>query len=248
LEVVNNTVADNEEGIMLYCDPGTASGNIANNIIANNTKTGLNIYPGIAVAVSNNHNLLYNNVFNSFTPGAGTLYDDPLFVGGGDYRLQPLSAAVNKGDNASVPSGVTTDLDGNPRIFGPAVDIGAYECIESPVPDIKANGYDGPITVSSDQAVSITVSLDPGCLAGHNADWWIAYHKPSGWLSFVYPDWVDGIQRCLEYPLVGFSPIELINSTFPPGDYLFCFVVDENPDDNLDITWFDFVEVNVYAP
>lgn len=245
LEVVNNTVADNEEGIMLYCDPGTASGKIANNIIANNTSQGLYIDSGVAAAVSNNHNLLYNNVLNSFTPGAGTLYGDPLFVGGGDYRLQPLSAAVNKGDNASVPSGITTDLDGNPRISGPVVDMGAYEYAGLPVPDIKANGSDGPITVLSNQAVSITVSLDPGCLAGHNADWWIAYHKPFGWLSCVYPDWIDGIQRCFEAPLVGFSSFELINSTFPPGDYLFCFVVDENADGNLDITWFDFVWVYV---
>ena len=61
----------------------------------------------------------------------------------------------------------------------------------------------------------------------------------------MYPDWVDGIQRCFEAPLVGFSSFELINSTFSPGNYLFCFVVDENPDGNLDITWFDFVEVYV---
>ncbi|MBW2351178.1 MAG: hypothetical protein JRF20_08335, partial [Deltaproteobacteria bacterium] len=245
LEVVNNNVADNEKGMMLYCDPGTVSGKIANNIIANNTSQGLYINSGVAAAVSNNHNLLYNNISIIFTPGAGTLYGDPLFVGGGDYRLQPLSAAINKGDNASVPSGITTDLDGNPRISGPVVDMGAYECVELPVPDIKANGSDDPITVSSNHPLSITVSLDPGCLVGQNADWWFAYYKPFDWLSCVYPTWVDGIQRCFEYPLVGFSSFELINSTFPPGDYLFCFVVDENADGNLDITWFDFVEVHV---
>jgi hypothetical protein len=158
LEVVNNTVADNEEGIMLYCDPGTASGKIANNIIVNNTSQGLYIDSDVTAAVSNNHNLIYNNYSNSFTPGAGTLYGDPLFVGGEDYRLQPLSAAVNKGDNASVPSGITTDLDGNPRIFGPVVDMGAYELQELP-PAIAVPTDCQSFTYSS--VTSPVLSADP---------------------------------------------------------------------------------------
>jgi cysteine-rich repeat protein len=55
---------------------------------------------------------------------------DPLFVNaaGGDLRLQACSPAINAGSNATVPSGVTTDLDGNPRFFNSGVvDMGAYE-------------------------------------------------------------------------------------------------------------------------
>ncbi|MCK5100242.1 MAG: hypothetical protein KAR45_19180, partial [Desulfobacteraceae bacterium] len=127
LQVINNTVADNEEGIELYCDAGTATGKVANNIIANNTSTGLYIDSNVGGAVSNNHNLVYNNGSNGFIAGVGTLYVDPSFVRTGDYRLQPDSAAVNNGDNASVPSGITTDLAGNPRIFGNRIDMGAFE-------------------------------------------------------------------------------------------------------------------------
>lgn len=137
LQVINNTVADNEEGIELYCDAGTATGKIANNIIANNTSTGLYIDSNVGGAVSNNHNLVYNNGSNGFIAGVGTLFVDPSFVRTGDYRLQPGSVAVNNGDNASVPSGITTDLAGNPRIFRLIVDIGAYErgnCITPVLP------------------------------------------------------------------------------------------------------------------
>ncbi|WP_163629519.1 choice-of-anchor Q domain-containing protein [Paludibacter sp. 221] len=54
--------------------------------------------------------------------------DDPLFVNdeGRDYRLVPMSPAVNVGLN-TYAAGMSTDLDGNPRIYNNIVDLGAYE-------------------------------------------------------------------------------------------------------------------------
>ena len=75
--------------------------------------------------------------------GTGNIDVDPYFVdpGGPDgvfgtlddnlrLTLTPVSLAdspIDTGNNAAVPAGVTTDLDGNARIWPTNVDMGAYE-------------------------------------------------------------------------------------------------------------------------
>jgi len=71
-----------------------------------------------------------NNIVGSGTVTANNcITNDPLFVdtANGDYHLQAISPCIDAGDNSLVPAGVTTDLDGNPRIQNGIVDIGAYE-------------------------------------------------------------------------------------------------------------------------
>ena len=62
-------------------------------------------------------------------PGRGSITSDPMFVdaANGDYRLRIGSPCIDAGINAGVGN-TDTDLAGNPRKLGPAVDIGAYEC------------------------------------------------------------------------------------------------------------------------
>jgi uncharacterized repeat protein (TIGR01451 family) len=69
--------------------------------------------------------------------GGGNLDQDPLFLvpvdpedaptTDGDLHLQAGSPAINGGDNILIPAGVTTDLDGLPRVINHVVDMGAYE-------------------------------------------------------------------------------------------------------------------------
>jgi parallel beta-helix repeat protein len=56
-------------------------------------------------------------------PGKGNIAGNPLFIGDGNYHLQPGSPCQDSGRNA----GISIDLDGNkrPKIFG--FDMGAYE-------------------------------------------------------------------------------------------------------------------------
>jgi len=89
-------------------------------------------------------------------PGSGTgnITNAPLYVdyAGGNLRLQSNSPCITSGDNAYVVG--TTDLDGNPRIVGGTVDIGAYE-YQTPVSMISyawLQQYGLPINTNTDTA------------------------------------------------------------------------------------------------
>ena len=75
--------------------------------------------------------------------GTGCIDADPQFSDA-HKRLSVGSPCHNAGSNAAVPADVTTDLDGNPRIVGPEVDMGAYEC-QTPTPDQDGDGIEDSI-------------------------------------------------------------------------------------------------------
>lgn len=66
----------------------------------------------------------YSDIQGGF-PGEGNIDADPLLDA--DGRLQAGSPCIDAGNSAAVPDGVTTDLDGDRRIRGASVDMGAYE-------------------------------------------------------------------------------------------------------------------------
>ena len=112
--------------------------------------------------------------------------------------------------------------------------------------DILANGSDIPISVSSEESVVLTVSLDPGMYVGQESDWWIYAVTPFGQHSYLNPEgWQLGIDSVLQAPLVAFSGFEVLNSPLPAGTYTIYFAVDDNKDGILDATWFDSVQVQV---
>ena len=104
---------------------------------------------------------------------------DPLFVdyAGGDLRLQSNSPCINAGNNSYVTS--ATDLDGNPRIAGGTVDIGAYE-FQSPASMISyawLQQYGLPINAATDTA-------DPDGDGVDNYHEWLAHSDPTNPFSF----------------------------------------------------------------
>jgi hypothetical protein len=127
-EMLNNTAADSDLGILVSgrTDLGArVSGLVANNVVAHIARAGIGIDDELDV--QNEFNLVFDTGGDFFTPGPGTVFSDPLFVGGGDFHLSGDSPAVNAGNNGRVPADVTTDLDGLPRVAGGRVDMGAFE-------------------------------------------------------------------------------------------------------------------------
>jgi hypothetical protein len=122
---------------------GISGGRLYNCTIASNTATAAGgVYPDGATILTNCivfRNSATNSPNYQFAPsfshccttplpaGPGNFTNDPAFANpaASDFHLQTNSPCINAGINSAATS--TTDLDGNPRIAGGTVDIGAYE-------------------------------------------------------------------------------------------------------------------------
>ena len=139
--IVNNTITGNtaRTGGGIYVYHGTSYPLIANNIMAFNSS---GIANGGHPTLS--HNCVYGNEeyqYLGVSPGEGDISTDPLFVdyGSGDFHLTRESPCVDAGDDSAVmPDWV--DMDGEPRIQGDGVDIGADERVPNEPPIADAGG------------------------------------------------------------------------------------------------------------
>ena len=137
-EIIHVTMADNE------ADTGGAVGSrregrtlISHSILWNNRATnGSNVYlerdTQITIEYSNIEAAQLSISAESepaLTWGPGNLDANPLFSGPlqDDYHLSPDSPCVDSGDPNFVADREARDLDGRPRLFGKAVDMGSYE-------------------------------------------------------------------------------------------------------------------------
>jgi hypothetical protein len=145
---------------------------------------------GVAFGTANNC-ILYDNLFTPggsasnyvsatlnfccTTPlppsGLGNITNEPLFsdLPGGDFHLQSNSPCINSGNNAYLTA--ATDLNGNPRIAGGTVDIGAYE-YQTPVSKISYAWL-------QQYALPITSNIDTSDFDGTGFN--------------VYQDWIAGL-------------------------------------------------------
>jgi hypothetical protein len=159
LDVINNTVFGNSlastqagtsgGGLYINAFTNSATTDVYNNIIFGNTApvgAGQDAFIDITAATGATINL-FNNDFTEtcFNNGGPVSCDpvaflggnqganinaDPLFVNvvGGDFNLGVGSPAIDTGDN-NAPNLPATDHDGNPRIAGGTVDMGALESV-----------------------------------------------------------------------------------------------------------------------
>jgi hypothetical protein len=132
--VTNCTIAGNSatSGGGVYCS--ASSPTLSNCIVWGNTAPEIYLnpeYPGIPTVT-------YCDVQGGW-PGAGNIDVSPGFVSPQDFHLTAGSSCIDAGNNAAVPGGILTDLEGRLRFVDdpfvpdtgsgtpPVVDMGAYE-------------------------------------------------------------------------------------------------------------------------
>ena len=152
----------------------------------------------------------------------------------------------------SMPYGITSGPDGNLWFTEFASNIIGRINLpqEFPVPDIKANNSNGPITVSQKNPLSITIKLDAGTHSGENADWWIVAVTPVGVYSYNLGNnsWSPGLATAKQGPLIDMATTEVLNrSGLPIGSYTIYFGVDMIMNGSLDMdkAYYDSIDVNI---
>ncbi len=125
-ELTNNTIVGNSGG-GVYCYSGSVP-TATNNIVAYNSS---GFYVNSTGTPKLQSNCVFANMgrdYEGLTPGVGDISVDPRLVAWewGRYHIQPESPCRDAGRDAAVAAG-WLDVDGQPRIQGPHVDMGADE-------------------------------------------------------------------------------------------------------------------------
>jgi len=134
LYLYNNIFWENSESWGLYySDVEVFDSHSSSEINIYNNDFSCNDFDGDSICLKIRGDGTYNH--------ANNISADPLFVDpdNGDFHLQPTSPCINKGDN-NAPSLPDTDFEGDPRIIGGVVDMGADEVSIIPVANGKMYG------------------------------------------------------------------------------------------------------------
>ena len=152
------------------------------------------------ITIDNGHNLL-GTALSGRATGAGDIFSDtPLLAPLGNYggptqtmALLPGSPAIDAGNNALIPAGVTTDQRGLPRIVNGTVDIGAFE----------SSGFTIAVTSGSGQSTGVIHRLlRPAGRDGHRQQPERArggrpgHIHPAGERGVGDPQWKPGDHQC----------------------------------------------------
>jgi hypothetical protein len=108
-----------------------------------------------------------------------------MFAGNGNFRLSSTSPLIDRGHDNAAGGMTDVDLDGLPRVVGPAVDIGAYESGSPPAgpaigPGISGNWFD-PTPNQDGHGFQIEVLPNNGMLAV-----WFVFNPQGTGQSWIY--------------------------------------------------------------
>ena len=149
--ITNNTVSDNTAtssgGGLYFADSSSPA--VSNNIVAFN-ESGIYKTSGSGSPLLNN-NCVFNpdgTNYDGLTAGTGDISEDPSFVNrtGGDFHISPMSPCINAGLDTAVGDG-WLDMDGQSRVLGAHVDIGADEFLATAMAAARAAAAGAPVAL-----------------------------------------------------------------------------------------------------
>lgn len=123
-------------------------------------------------------NVKYSDIQGGWS-GEGNIDTDPCFVnpGNNDFHLLPDSPCIDAGDQNYVVGPNETDLDGNPRVIGGRIDMGAYEFNGGQLSDliVTSEGINFvPIPGNVGQPATISATIrNTGDIASRNV--WVRF-------------------------------------------------------------------------
>ena len=119
-----------------------------------------------------------------------------------------------------------------------------------PVPDVRVNGEDGPLTVPTTEILTLTVSVDPGNMEGVEQDWWLYADFDPPWNPrywYEHPGkWTQSPRttRAYDGPLSLLEDLVIFSFPLPRGFWRFTFAIDEK-NDIIELTRMDMIEITV---
>ena len=172
VSIYNSTVVDNKAALAQsggVCLAGKNSVSLYNSIFYGNihellsTENGnpceIDFYPPLDTTISVKNNLFGVKNWTGQGDENSFVDIDPLFLdsANGDYRLAKNSPMIDQGMNSNVIT--EKDLDGNSRILGGAVDIGAYEFVAIPSVVLETSGMNVSPMVIAGTMIDIAWAL-----------------------------------------------------------------------------------------
>ncbi len=243
-QMVNTTIAGNHayngNGGALELNLGTSSSFIADSTITGNTADGFgggidanfslplnnSIISGNFAATNSNVNASagYTATNSLIGADAAAIFGgNPLANNGGltpTIALNPTGPAVNAGNNALIPAGITTDQRGQPRVTDSIVDIGAFEYqYQYTPPDVvtwNTNGLGWALngdTVNGGPRIANNVFTPTDNTASENRSAWFRFPLYIGGFhaAFTYRDvygnGADGTAFVIQNSPAGFSAL-----------------------------------------
>ena len=153
------------------------------------------------------------------------------FVGGGPVLAGPLINDHETGDGI-----ITTGDPGFADFLSMA-----------PSTVLRVNGSTAPVSLTSDDPIQLSLSLDAGDFTGQTADYWLVWAGENLLYSFgTTGGWASGLLAAATLPLFDFDSLSIPGPTLSPGAYVFYFGVDLTADGQLNSPlYYDSVAATV---